>query len=145
MDQRCRRGLQLLKPKKAEFTFAGDILTTYTTGINSSTPRTRKLNYDSKNNVISVEDEKGIITEFLEYKDLKNPSNLIKSIGILRIDGKPFFTNVFGIEKAYPYEADDYTFSLTFYKYHYTLDAKGRVYQIVNDKTLIYMEEFIYE
>ena len=132
--------------KISEFTFVGEKLTEYKTEFNSSNIRTRKLNYDKDQNVASIENETEIFVEFLEYNlSKRNPLNLIKSIGILRIDYKPFFKNIFGIEKAYPFEGDDYSFPLTFYDYHYKFDTENRIYQIEDDKTLIYTQEFTYE
>jgi nuclear transport factor 2 (NTF2) superfamily protein len=135
-----------LNQKISEFTFVGDLLVEYKTGFNSNSPRTRKLNYDSNQNVISIENETEIIVEFLDYNTEKeNPFNLIKSIGILTIDKNPFSKNIFYVEKAYPYEDDDYSFPLTYYNYHYGFDEKGRVSTRRDDKTLIYSQKFIYQ
>lgn len=132
--------------KIAEFKFDGERLKEYRTEFNSSDIRLRKLNYDSNNNIISIENEEGIYVEFLDYELTKrNPLNLIHSIGILRIDYKPFFKNIFGVEKVYPFEADDYSTALSYYEYSYEFDSENRVYQIKNENNLIYTSEFEYE
>lgn len=132
--------------KIAEFIFDGERLREYKTEFNSGNERFRKLNYDSNNNIISIENEEGIYIEFLDYELTKrNPLNLIHSIGILRIDYKPFFKNIFRTEKVYPFEGDDYSQPLTFYEYSYVFDSLNRVYQIEDEKTLIYTLEFQYE
>ncbi|MDA9250160.1 hypothetical protein N9P53_00300 [Flavobacteriaceae bacterium] len=132
--------------KIAEFNFDGERLKEYKTEFNSNNVRIRKLNYDSNNNIISVENEEEIFVEFLDYELTKrNPLNLIQSIGILRIDYKPFFKNIFRTEKVYPFEGDDYSQPLTFYEYFYEFDSENRVYQIEDEKSLIYTSEFEYE
>lgn len=109
--------------KVAEYRFEGDNLIEYTRG-----ERTKKFNYDSDNNLVSIEDENGIFVEFLEYRTERNPFNLIKSIGILQFDDMPFVRNIFSVEKAYPYEDDDYGFPLTYYKYRYKFNGYNKVY-----------------
>lgn len=132
--------------KISDFVFLDDKLIEYRVGFINNSIRYRKLNYDSNQNVISIENENEIFVEFLDYDTSKlNPLSLIHSIGILRIDYKPFFKNIFGVEKAYPYEGDDYSFPLTFYDYHYTFDLKNRVFEIEDDKTLIYVSKFEYQ
>lgn len=132
--------------KISEFAFINGKLIEYKTEINSSNVRTRKLNYDTNENIISIENETEVFVEYLEYDSSKlNPLNLIKSIGILRIDYKPYFKNIFQIEKAYPFEGDDYSFPLTYYDYNYVFDDENRVFQIEDEKTLIYTQEFSYE
>lgn len=132
--------------KISEFKFIDGKLTEYKTEFNSNNTRTRKLNYDTNQNVVSIENEIEVFVEFLEYDVTKfNPLNLIKSIGILRIDYKPYFLNIFGIEKTYPFEGDDYSFPLTFYDYSYEFDTENRVFQIEDEKTLIYTQEFSYD
>ncbi|APY09218.1 hypothetical protein BWZ20_13295 [Winogradskyella sp. J14-2] len=132
--------------KISEFNFNGTILTYYKTGFNTNTIRTKFFNYDSNQNIISIENETEIYVEFLDYDlDKRNPLHLIESIGILRIDYKPYFKNIFGTEKVYPFEGGDYTQPLTFYDYFYEFDAENRVYQIEDEKSLIYIREFEYE
>ena len=110
--------------KISEFEFINGKLTKYKTEFNNNNVRTRKVNYDVNQNIVSIENEEGVFVEFLEYDITKlNPLNLIKSIGILRIDYKPYFKNIFGIEKQYPFEDDDYNFPLTFYDYNYEFDS----------------------
>jgi hypothetical protein len=132
--------------KISEFIFLNNILVEYRIGFFNNNIQYRKFNYDTNGNVASIEDEKEIIVEFLEYDTSKlNPLNLIQSIGILRIDYKPFFENIFGVEKLYPYEDEDYSFPLTYYDYYYTFDSKNRVIETKDDKTLIYVSKFEYE
>lgn len=132
--------------KIAEFTFHGEKLTDYKTEFNTDNFRTRKLNYDSNQNIVSVENETEVFVEFLNYNLTKrNPLNLIHSIGILRIDYKPSFKNIFSTEKVYPFEGDDYSQPLTYYEYSYEFDSQNRVYQIEDEKSAIYTQEFIYE
>jgi len=104
------------------------------------------LNYDSNQNIASIENETEIYVEYLNY-DLskRNPLNLIESIGILRIDYKPHFKNIFRTEKVYPFEGDDYSQPLTFYEYSYEFNSENRVYQIEDEKTVIYTQQFEYE
>ena len=45
----------------------------------------------------------------------------------------------------YPFEGDDYTQPLTFYEYSYEFNSDNRVYQIEDEKTLIYTQQFEYE
>ncbi len=132
--------------KISEFNFNGDMLTGYKTRINSNYPRIKNLNYNSSQNIVSIENGTEIYVEFLDYDLTKrNPMNLIESIGILRIDYKPYFKNIFGTEKAYPYQADDYSKALTFYKYSYRFNSENRVYQIQNEKTRAYIQQFEYK
>ncbi len=132
--------------KISEFNFRGETLADYKVGFNTDNIQTKNLNYDSNQNIISIEDETEIYVEFLDY-DLskRNPLNLIKSIGILRIDYKPFFKHIFGTEKVHPFVGDDYSQPLSFYEYSYKFDSENRVYQIENEKSLIYIEQFNYE
>lgn len=74
--------------KISEFTFVNDKLSKYKRQMTNNTI-TRKLNYDSNENIISIENETEIFVEFLEYDTTKiYPFNLIKSIGILQMDSK---------------------------------------------------------
>jgi len=57
----------------------------------------------------------------------------------------PIFKKYFAVEKVYPYEADDYSFPLTYYDYDYTFDTEGRVFELEDDKTAIYVFKFEYE
>ncbi len=135
-----------LNQKISEFNFSGELLTDYKVGFTTSNIQTKNLNYDSNQNIVSIENETEIYVEYLDYDLSKsNPLNLIESIGILRIDYKPFFKNIFGTEKVYPFEGDDYSQPLTFYDYNYEFDSQNRVYQIEDEKTLIYTQQFEYE
>lgn len=130
--------------KIAEFNFDGERLIDYKTEVNTDNVRIRKLNY-SNQNVISMANETEVLVEYLDYDLTKrNPLNLIKSIGILRIDYKPYFKNIFETEKVYPFAGDDFNFPLTYFDYNYTFDAQNRVYQI-EDGSSIYIQEFTYE
>ena len=132
--------------KISEFTIINGKLIEYKTEFNSSNARTRKLNYDTNGNIVSIENETEVFVEYLEYDSSKlNPLNLIKSIGMLRLNYNPYFKNIFQIEKAYPFEGDDYSFPLTYYDYNYEFDDENRVFQIEDEKTLIYTQEFSYE
>jgi hypothetical protein len=132
--------------KISEFNFDGEKLIDYKTEFNSSNVRIRKLNYDSNQNIISIENDVEVFVEFLDYElNKRNPLNLIQSIGILRIDYKPLFKNIFSTEKVYPFEGDDYRQPLTYYEYNYVFDSENRVYQIEDEKTAIYTSEFVYE
>ena len=105
----------------------------------------RYLNYDSSGNVVSVATKDGIYVEYLDYDTSKtNPLNLINSITILRIDYSPHFKNVFKTEKAYPYKGDDFSVPLSFYKYSWTLNSKGLIETMTDEKTLIYTSKFEY-
>jgi hypothetical protein len=132
--------------KIAEFNFNGEKLIEYKTEFNSVYAIARKLNYNSNQNVVSIENENEVYVEYLKYNTSKrNPLNLIKSIGILRIDYKPFFKNIFSTEKVYPFEGDDYSQPLTYYEYSYKFDSENRVYQIEDENSAIYTSEFDYE
>lgn len=107
----------------------------------------RKFNYDANDNIVAVEDKEGILVEYLEYDStVVNPFNLINSIGILRWqdDYKPFFKNVYGVEKIHPYYGEDFYFPLSHYNYYYSLDTANRVIESENEKRSIYKQEFIY-
>ena len=75
---------------------SGETLTDYKVGFYNNNIRTKNLNYDTNQNIVSIENETEIYVEYLNY-DLskRNPLNLIESIGILRIDYKPYFKNIF--------------------------------------------------
>ncbi|WP_417857698.1 hypothetical protein [Xanthomarina gelatinilytica] len=132
--------------KISEFNFSGELLTDYKVGFTTSNIQIKNLNYDSNQNIVSIENETEIYVEYLNY-DLskRNPLSLIHSIGILRIDYKPYFKNIFETEKVYPFEGDDYSQPMRFYGYDYVFDSEDRVYQIENEKSLIYTEQFEYE
>lgn len=132
--------------KIAQFTFSEEQLTTYITEIDSDYQTLRKLDYDKNGNVISMGNGTEISVEYLNYDTTKQyPLNLIKSIGILRMDYKPFFKNIFAVEKVYPFEGDDFTSPLRLYDYQYTFDADHRVFQIEDTKSAIYTSQFVYE
>lgn len=132
--------------KIAEFNFNENILTDYKIGFNTNNIQTKNLNYNSNQNIVSIENEEGIYVEYLNYNlNKRNPLNLIASIGILRIDYKPYFKNIFNTEKVHPFEGDDYSQPLTYYEYNYEFDSENRVYQIEDEKTLIYTQQFEYE
>jgi hypothetical protein len=108
--------------------------------------RTRFFNYDTNGNVVSGGTEAGIDVEYLDYNtSLNNPFNLINSIAVLRIDYKPNFKNVFKIEKTYPFKGDDYSVPLSYYKYFWTLNNKGLIETMVDEKSLIYVSKFEYK
>ncbi|MFT5753355.1 MAG: hypothetical protein ACI924_000570 [Flavobacterium sp.] len=131
--------------KTSEFTFDGEKLMSYRMFIGTSNEITRKMNYDVSGNVISIGDETEIFVEFLNYDiSKKNPDNYIKSIGLLRIDSNPYFKNIFDIRKQYPWQGDDFSVPLTFYNFNYKFDTQNRVFQIENEFSAIYTEEFIY-
>jgi hypothetical protein len=125
-----------------EFQFNNSMqLISYNDGI-----KTRFLNHDSNGNVTSIGTAAGIYVEYLDYDTSKNcPFNLINSIAVLRIDYKPNFKNVFKTEEAYPYEDDDYSMPLTFYKYSWTLNSNGLIESMTDEKTLIYISKFEYK
>ena len=131
--------------KIADYTFNNDVLAEYNWGYLGGNVLNYKYNYDSNNNVISEEKQNEIFVEYLNYNiNITNPMNLIKSIGILRLDYKPYFKNFFETEKAYPYNGTDYIFLLTYYGYQKTLDSNNRINTITDDKTLIYKQKFEY-
>ena len=135
-----------LNQKISEFNFSGELLTDYKIGFTTSNIQTKILNYDSNQNIVSIENETEIYVEYLNYDlNKRNPLNLIHSIGILRIDYKPYFKSIFETEKIYPFEGDDYSQPLTFYEYNYEFDSENRVYQIENEKSLIYTQQFEYK
>jgi len=68
----------------------------------------------------------------------------MKSIGILIIDAKPFFKNIFNTEMIYPYQGDDFSQPLSFRNYYYELNNENRVIQATKDGSA-YVTEFIYE
>jgi hypothetical protein len=128
--------------KIMEFNFNGEILTYYRLGFYSNNIHSFFFNYDTNQNIISIENETEIFVEYLNY-DLskRNPMNLIKSIGILRYsDYRPFFKNIFETEIVHPLIGNDYI-----YEYNYVFDSENRVYQIEDEKTLIYTQQFEYE
>ena len=134
-----------LNQKISDFTFNNNNLIEYNSGFISGNIVNHKYNYDSNNNVVSEEKQNEVFVEYLNYNvNIENPMNLIKSIGILRLDYKPYFKNFFETEKAYPYNGTDYIFPLTFYGYQKTLDSNNRINTMTDDKTLIYKTKFEY-
>jgi hypothetical protein len=127
----------------SEFEFTNSLISNYKlyemNGI-----RIRNLNYDSNDNVISIGDENGVIVEFLDYEPILNPLSLISSIDILRIDYKPHFKNVFKTEKVYPFEGEDFSHSLRFYNYQWTLGQDQLIHTMEDEKTAIYTSVFEY-
>lgn len=104
-----------------------------------------KYNYNTSGNIVSVENQNKVFAEYLNYNTrITNPMYLIKSIGILRLDYKPYFKNFFAVEKAYPYEGTDFTFPLTYYNYQNTLDSNNRISTLKDNKSLIYKSSFEY-
>ena len=131
--------------KISEFIFSNENLIEYNSGYITGNIENHKYNYDVNNNVASEEKQNNVFVEYLNYNtSLTNPMNLIKSIGILRLDYKPYFKNFFETEKAYPYNGTDYIFPLTYYGYQKTVDANNRINSITDDKTLIYKVKFEY-
>lgn len=105
----------------------------------------RKYNYSPNGNVVSMEDEEGVVAEFLDYEiDLRNPFYLLNSIAVLNIHKRPHFKNMFRTEKFYPFEGDDFSVPLQFYDYHWTLNGDGMVETIEDEKSVIYTREFQY-
>ena len=134
-----------LNQKISDFTFNNNNLIEYNSGFISGNIVNHKYNYDSNNNVVSEKKQNEVFVEYLNYNvNIENPMNLIKSIGILRLDYKPYFKNFFETEKAYPYNGTDYIFPLTFYGYQKTLDSNNRINTMTDDKTLIYKTKFEY-
>ena len=104
-----------------------------------------EYNYDLNDNVIAIKKDGEIVTEFLNYDtNLINPMSLIKSIGLLKTEFKPYFKNFFNIEKQYPSTGEDYISPLQNFIYVKTLDGTNRIFTIENQKTLIYTEKFEY-
>ncbi len=133
--------------KLAELTFCNNRLIEVKTGYLQNYIRYKKYNYDTNDNIISVEDESEIFVEYLDYNTNKtNPYYLLKSIGVL-IDWRNtlFSKNIFTIEKVYPYDGGDYYFPLTFYDYEYVFDTEGRVYELEDERTAIYVVRFEYQ
>ncbi|PHS64056.1 MAG: hypothetical protein COB12_08710 [Flavobacterium sp.] len=133
--------------KLTELVFCDNNLTEVRSGYFQNDIRYKKYNYDSNLNIISVENESEIRVEYLDYNTNKtNPYYLLKSIGVL-IDWRNtlFSKNIFAIEKVYPYEGNDYSFPLTYYDYEYVFDNEGRVFEIEDDRTAIYVIKFEYE
>jgi uncharacterized protein YcfL len=106
--------------------------------------RIKTYNYDSNNNIISISDENEVFVEFLDYQPIINPFSLINSIGILRLDYKPHFKNVFRTKKVYPFEGDDFSRPLSFYNYKWTLDQDQLIHTMENEESLIYTSIFEY-
>ncbi|QOG04433.1 hypothetical protein [Flavobacterium sp. MDT1-60] len=131
--------------KISDFKFNNENLIEYNDGYINGNIKNHKYNYDTNGNVVSIENQNEVFVEYLNYnKSIANPMNLIKSIGVLRLDYKPYFKNFFAIEKAYPYEETDYTFPLTHYGYQNTLDSNNRIITLTNNRNLIYKETFEY-
>lgn len=129
-----------------EFVFADNRPIEHKRVFDPNNIQVKKFNYDTDGNVISIENETEVFLEFLNYDlDSLNPFYLIKSIGILKTDHQIFFKNVFGVEKVYGYEADDFTMPTNYYDYYYELDVDNRIIEIENDKNLIYTQVFEYE
>ncbi len=133
--------------KLTEQVFCNNKLTEIRSGFSQNSIRYKKYNYDVNDNIISVENQSEIFVEYLDYNTNKtNPYYLLKSIGVL-IDWRNtlFSKNIFGVEKVHPYSGDDFIFPLTYYDYDYVFDDEGRVYELEDDSTAIYVFKFEYQ
>jgi len=133
--------------KLTEQVFCNNRLTEVKSGYLQNSIRYKKYNYDSNDNIVSAENESEIFVEYLNYNTNKtNPYYLLKSIGVLYDWRNTLFSkNIFIVEKVYPYQGDDFNFPLTYYDYDYIFDNEGRVYELEDDKTAIYVFRFEYE
>ena len=132
--------------KISDFTFNNENLIEYNYVYLNGNIQNYKYNYDTNGNVVSEESQNKVFVEYLNYNtSIANPMNLIKSIGVLRLDYKPYSKNFFEIEKAYPYDETDYSFPVTHYRYQNTLDSNNRIITLTDDKTLIYKSKFEYK
>jgi hypothetical protein len=113
--------------------------------VNSTNSESHRINYDVNNNIISEERNNEVFVEYLNYNlTVPNPTNVLKSIAILRYNSRAFSNNIFETKKAYPYEDDDFSIPLTYYQFQYTLDEDNRVTTITDDETSIYKTYFEY-
>lgn len=117
--------------KIADFTFSNNNLMEY----RYEDGNHYKFNYDSNDNVISIEKENAVYVEYLDYDiTLSNPMSKIKSIGILRLDSDPYFKNFFETKKAYPYDGGDIFVPLTYYHYQKTVNTVNKIISVTNDE-----------
>ncbi len=131
--------------KISDFKFNDGNLIEYNNGYITGDMRNYKYNYDTNGNIVSIQNQNEIFVEYLKYdKNVINPMYLIRSIGVLRLDYKPYFKNFFAVEKAYPYQASDYSQGLTYYDYKNTLDSNNRIITLTDTKSLIYKSNFEY-
>jgi len=131
----------------AEFIFSGENLieskTEYTS--NSGNISYLKYNYDSNGNITIIEDESGPKYEYLDYDtSTQYPLYATRSMGILRMQNRPFFKNNFAAEKIYPFSGDDFFSSELIYDYTYTYYSDGKVKSIDNPNS-IYISQFSYD
>ena len=113
--------------------------------VTSTNSDSYRINYDVNNNIISEERNNEVFVEYLNYNlTVPNPTNVLKSIAILRYNSRAFSNNTFETKKAYPYEGDDFSIPLTYYQFQYTLDEDNRVTAITDDETSIYKTYFEY-
>lgn len=122
------------------FTFLNDKLIEY----NYENGNDYKLNYDLNDNVISEMQADTVFVEYLDYDTtVTNPMHLIKSIGILRMDSKPYFKNFYHTKKAYPFLDYDYYYPLSYYSYQSTVNSENKITQITNNDNY-YISNFEY-
>jgi hypothetical protein len=113
--------------------------------VTSANSDIHRINYDVNNNIISEERNNEVFVEYLNYNlTVPNPTNVLKSIAILRYNSRAFSNNIFETKKAYPYEGDDFSIPLTYYQFQYILDEDNRVTAITDDETSIYKTYFEY-
>jgi hypothetical protein len=113
--------------------------------VTSTNSDSYRINYDVNNNIISEERNNEVFVEYLNYNlTVPNPTNVLKSIAILRYNSRTFSNNIFETKKAYPYDGDDFSIPLTYYQFQYILDEDNRVTAITDDETSIYKTYFEY-
>lgn len=131
--------------KMSEFIFSGDKLLESRTGFIDGAIRYLKYNYDSNGNIKGIEDEAGPKYEYLDYDtSTLYPLYLTRSMGILRMQNRPFFKNNFAIKKVYPFQADDYFSPLTLYNFTYTYYSDNKL-KSINDEESAYVSKFSYD
>lgn len=130
--------------KMSEFIFSGDKLMESRTEFICGKIRYLKYNYDSNGNIKLIEDESGPKFEYLDYDtNSLYPLYLTRSMGILRMQNRPFFKNNFAVEKIYPFNGDDFFFPLTLYDFTYTYYTDNKL-KSINDENSIYTRKFSY-
>ncbi len=131
--------------KMSEFKFSGDKLVEEKTEFISDEIRYLRYSYDNNGNIQLIEDESGPKYEYLNYDtNSLYPLYLTKSMGILRMQNRPFFKNNFAQEKIYPFDGDDFFFPLTFYDFTYTYYSNNRL-KSINDEGSVYTRKFSYD
>lgn len=128
-----------------EYIYLNDLLMESRYGYHNNHIQCRKYHYDANQNIISFDNGRGGFVRFSDYDtNVFNPYSLLKSIGMLSVQARPYYKNIYRVKTISAFQGDDYYQPETSYNYHYTIDAHNRVVEKSDDLTLIYVDKFEY-